>query len=428
MDAIRGGRKETKASTTIKSLVRSSTAGRDKPLRLEALLVNDLAQKQAEDHAALIVQTKVREATASAKQALQAREYEDVMDQHALQIFLVRHGKVIEESPEFQSFKRLAGKKWQKLTPFLKLLLRCVSKLGLKLVRINGSDLLKVALLHSKPSVPLVVSCLLAADDDGVTGENFLADLRRFSAVKIQAAVRRRQAMKLARRLRILQRKIRIIQQWCRAMLAKIRFKKGKQDRDLKIWEEFESLQEDLKENWADIKQVSRVEIHYAGFGGSELWKIGLDQVGGRMGSQIGRIFRAMQEKVEIIYISPKEIPDEVKKYYFKIMELAGLKLGQRRVHFVSLDPFKEFPSHFSMASRILYCRTTLRTIKRVLLNNQDCKWPTILPGSWSAPNRGHQSLSLPQVPDSLGQPRPGRVTAQAQHRAQRSLLSRSFS
>ena len=370
MAVIRANRKEPKHSTTTKTLIRSSTAGRDKPLRLDTLMAYDNMMKIAEDTSnTLMIQTRIREATVSANKALKERDYEDLMDQHALQIFLVRNGQIIDETPEFQSFKRLAGKKWQKLIPFLNLLLKCISKLDLKLVRINGSDLLKIALMHSKPSVPLVMSCLIAADSDQNEGENYLAELRKYSAVKVQTYVRMRQAIKFARRLRILARKIRVIQNWVRAFLARKHFKKNKQYRDQETWENFETLQEELKENWSDIKQVSRVEVHYSGFAGSELWKIGLDNIGGRMGSQIGRIFRAMQEKVEIIFISPKEIPEEVRKYYYKIMELAGLKLGQRRVHFVSLDYFKEFPSHFSMASRILYCQSTIRSIRKVFLS-----------------------------------------------------------
>lgn len=368
MASIRANRKEIKKSNTSKALVRSSTAGRDKPIRLDTLTAYDNSLKMAEDDLTntLMIQTRIREATTSANRTLKERGYEDLMDQHALQIFLVRHGKVIDETPEFQSFKRLAGKRWEKVAPYLKLLLKCINRLELKLVRINGSDLLKISLMHSKPSIPLVMRCLIAADSDENEGETYLAELKRYSVIKIQAFIRMKQAIKRTRRLKILNKKIMILQNWFRAVLSRKKFKRGKADRDNEIWRKFEALQEEFKETWSEIKQVSRVEIHYTGFNGSELWKLGIDNLGGRTSSQIGRIFRAMQDKLEVIYVSEKEVPDEVKKYYYKIMELAGLKLGQKRVHFLSLDPFQEFPSHFSMASRILYSRSTLKKIKRV--------------------------------------------------------------
>ena len=76
-----------------------------------------------------------------------------------------------------------------------------------------------------------------------------------------------------------------------------------------------------------------------------------------------------MQDKVEVVYITSNEIPDEVQRYYYKIMELAGLKLGNRRVHFLSLsdyDSSKRFPDHFSIASKLLYNQKTLSKIKKV--------------------------------------------------------------
>lgn len=372
MKAIKENRKNPSVRGP-KTLMRSSTADRHTPVRFDRIPdVNMTFSRVEGTNFADTITSKLRDATLSAKNTLKDREYEDMMDEHALQIFMVRNGKIIEETPEYQSFKRIAGKRWEKMIPFLKLLLKCIGDLNIKLVKINGSDLLKAALMHSRATVHHVMSCLISMDDDTNAGQNYLAALKSLSATKIQAMVRMRQAMKLTRRLRILSRKIRIIQNWIRSWLARRRFIQGKAIRDRYTWDKFEELQTRLKEEWQDIKQVNRVEIHYTGMCGSELWKLGIDHIDGRSGSQIGRVFRAMQDRVEVIYISPTEIPEEVKKYYYKMMELSGLKLGMRRVHFLNLDVFEGFPEHFSMPAKLLYSRQIIRNIRRVNYINID--------------------------------------------------------
>jgi hypothetical protein len=101
-----------------------------------------------------------------ASQEAKERQYEEIMDQHALQIFLIRNGQVIEETPEYQSFKRLAGKKWPKVLPFILLLQKYVLKLGVKLIKVNGSKILELILGNKKPTVPNAMSCLLPFDSE----------------------------------------------------------------------------------------------------------------------------------------------------------------------------------------------------------------------------------------------------------------------
>lgn len=50
---------------------------------------------------------------------LDARGYDKVMDEHALHVFMIRKGKIIQETPEFLSFKRVIGKDLHRIVPFL---------------------------------------------------------------------------------------------------------------------------------------------------------------------------------------------------------------------------------------------------------------------------------------------------------------------
>ena len=104
METIKANRKDQKNN----QLVRSSTAGTDQYIRLKGINnvameieINNMADQESK-------KKLVRDATTSDKKVLKERAYEDMMDEHALQIFIVRNGKIIEETPEYLSFKRLA--------------------------------------------------------------------------------------------------------------------------------------------------------------------------------------------------------------------------------------------------------------------------------------------------------------------------------
>ena len=47
------------------------------------------------------------------------KKYKEVMDVYSLHYFLVRKGKTIKESPEFQSYQRTFVKEWYKIEKIL---------------------------------------------------------------------------------------------------------------------------------------------------------------------------------------------------------------------------------------------------------------------------------------------------------------------
>ena len=49
----------------------------------------------------------------------EAKEYAEVMDVYSLHYFMVRKGKTIRESPEFQSYQRTFLKDWIKIERIL---------------------------------------------------------------------------------------------------------------------------------------------------------------------------------------------------------------------------------------------------------------------------------------------------------------------
>lgn len=79
---------------------------------------------------------------------------------------------------------------------------------------------------------------------------------------------------------------------------------------------------------------------------------------------QITRIFSLKDPNVEVIYISPYELPSEIVNYYYKILELGDISDYRSRLHFISPEKAGDFPSHYSTSRLLLYSPKSLKRIK----------------------------------------------------------------
>lgn len=94
------------------------------------------------------------------------------MDKHALHIFYVRNGKIMHESPEFESFQRVYSYRRSEVKLWTDMLESTCMKLGIKLLKVNGGKLLKYIMKNVKPTIPLIVSCISRHDDNGEFNDN----------------------------------------------------------------------------------------------------------------------------------------------------------------------------------------------------------------------------------------------------------------
>lgn len=239
------------------------------------------------------------------------------MDEHALHIFLVRNGKVIRETPEFESFKRVHSQIWGRITQYITQLEIYCRMLKVKLLRVNGSRLVQKIYRRIKPTAFNLVDCILPFERNLESSENskdFERLLELNAIIKVQSLARTILAKVKARKLRIIFRKIKFIQSWVRTFLSKKRFKKMSVKINNEKYIEFEGLQNQMKEDWEFMKQAGRVELHYNCLGGNELDKLSISKFEQKQNMQIGRIFRSLKKGVEIIYISSNNVPDDVKR------------------------------------------------------------------------------------------------------------------
>jgi len=135
-------------------------------------------------------------------------------------------------------------------------------------------------------------------------------------------------------------------------------------DYDEKIWQE---LCLNLKNKWPDLKRKRHVVIHLPSMSREEHQRATIPHLQSRMNLQMVRLCNTMDPLVDVVYVAPMEIPDDVKRYYSRLLEVGGVKDPNLRYKIVVPENAERFPSHISLTSLLLYSPRCLRKIKRYI-------------------------------------------------------------
>jgi IQ domain-containing protein H len=99
----------------------------------------------------------------------QARSYNELMDVFSLHQFIIRKGKVLDQTPEFISFKRTYISQWGSVSYIIHLLEKFLGTYGIDLAYIDGKTLVQLAESQSpdmkKPGNELLFDCIANKDE-----------------------------------------------------------------------------------------------------------------------------------------------------------------------------------------------------------------------------------------------------------------------
>lgn len=113
------------------------------------------------------------------------------MDEHAEHILYVRNGTILEETPEFESFKRVAENHaiWEELRIYLEEIETYCRMLKEKLLKVNGSLLLQLCVQKEAPTFDKLAEAIHHADfspqNEDDQGEDYKSKLEIYAATKI---------------------------------------------------------------------------------------------------------------------------------------------------------------------------------------------------------------------------------------------------
>lgn len=85
------------------------------------------------------------------------------------------------------------------------------------------------------------------------------------------------------------------------------------------------------------LRTKHRVEIHIHNITLDELSKLSMEKLQQRQNAHLSRMFRAaMDGLVDVVCVTPFQVPEELRSYYHKMLELGGMANCRDRVHFVA--------------------------------------------------------------------------------------------
>lgn len=98
---------------------------------------------------------------------------------------------------------------------------------------------------------------------------------------------------------------------------------------------EWKLMMNQFKNNWNEIKKGPRIEIHLNSLSFSFLRNCTIEKFSAKENNQLNRLINLIDPNVEIIYIAPFKLENEVLSYYFSILSTLGVENAKERFHLI---------------------------------------------------------------------------------------------
>lgn len=239
----------------------------------------------------------------------------------------VKKGRFYENDPNYQLFKKYNQQNWTSIQALFKRIEFLLDENYIKYADIDAErvlSLLEVNRFPRKISKIGLVSCILNQE---IIKNSMKLPAKKFKGMKAEdAAVRYlqsfwrslrkiREAQKIKQREKMVLR----IQQCWKIYSLYMRTKKRITENFQEFVDDYGQILKKFQKEWPDIKGIERVEIHLNSFSYTEDQRLTMENILQRANSQISRIFSCKDSLLDIIYITPIEIDEEIINYYSKV-------------------------------------------------------------------------------------------------------------
>lgn len=322
-------------------------------------------------------QLEVKEKEEDFGYSTQENQVNDSEKFYSMYQIIIKGGTIVENTPEFISFKRTNITKWGAISLVLYLLEKMLTLYHIPHAIVDCQKLIILAEDElTRPNYEELLTCLI---NKSQVEEHIRNPVKKFkgpsgpdlAAICIQKNWRRFKAYTSFTLLKYSMSKATIIQRrWRLFQLMKNTKAKIKQFNEESI-NEWKIMMKEFRRRWPEVKKKRRVEIHINSFSFSEAKRLSMEKFQQRENCQISRIFSVKDPKVDVIYISPFTLTNEVYEYYKKILELGELEKPENRFHIVVPENYVKFKETMSLTQTLLYSPKAIKRIKSLIQERQ---------------------------------------------------------
>ena len=299
-----------------------------------------------------------------------ARGFEELMDEFSLHHYIVRNGTTLDSTPEFVSFQRKFAAHWGAVQQLVLSLEAIMRRFAVPLAYVDGAKLAALALDpladHAEPAL---LDCLVNREQVAACmarpGQRFRSagDAKEAAAVEIQAGMRMALGRRRVARLRSMRAAAIVLTRKGKAMAVHAAATRQLQERAEAQHAAWKRTTAKFHREWPRIKGAPRVIIHLPSLSFSERQRRSVENLEVRQNSQMPRLCDVKEPGVDVMYVAPFPLNDDVAHYFSKVLEIGGVDEPQKRYKVVVPENYHRFPSQFSLTSLLLYSPRALRRI-----------------------------------------------------------------
>ena len=321
----------------------------------------------------------------SEKSLLRSVTESDDYEVHETSHVLMFSDYKIMKNGSYKNFYNRNLNKWGLISYLINQIQKVLRKFNFSFVQVDANKLEELSLSEvRKISIKDLIFCmtdfeLKSRNLDNINPKILLIAIKQASALKIQNNWRNYLSHKKLRELRFINKKIAKIQsqykQYKINEITKIRLSNKREENKNK----FELMMSNFKKNWPEIKSGPRIEIHINSISTPVLKNFTIDKFSEKENNQLTRLISLKDPNVEIIYISPFHLSNEILSYYFSIIQSLGVEDAKERFHLIVPNSKGYFPPGYSLSKLLHYSRDSIARIREYIKDREDTTY--IIPG-----------------------------------------------
>lgn len=299
----------------------------------------------------------------------EVKTYEQIVDSFSSHQIIFRKGRLLV-TPEYQSFKRVHSEQWSIVAQALAYAEEVFGRLATPLVYIDGKRLVGLVKDELKPlKFEDLLSCVMNSSAimpilSNPSNKFRTALGKDLAAVKIQAAWKRYKAFSAYQQLKVLIKKSVIIQNCLRNWKRKTKTQQLIKEKDEVLFGEHRKIQKKFESEYNSYRNSSRIEIHLYNCD-EDIQSIISPEVA--QSSQINRIFSIKNPLIDVIIITSRILPDEIKNYYYRLLEIGGMNNPKSRITFIYPDILNKHNMAKRASSLLYFSYKTLSDLKKII-------------------------------------------------------------